>query len=74
MNKKNQQNPPTSKKKRVDTMGNSSRRVFVKTGNGTICEAIFPSENAAKAYIEQDLLNIKNLGGKKMYDSKYAAR
>lgn len=70
----NQQNPPLSKKKRVDSMGNDARRVYVRSGTGSIAEAIFPNENAAKAYIEQDRINIKNLGGKVLYDSKYPAR
>ena len=55
-------------------MGNDARRVYVRSGTGSIAEAIFPNENAAKAYIEQDRINIKNLGGKVLYDSKYPTR
>lgn len=74
ISKTNQQNPPLPKKKRVDAQGNDKRRVFIKSGTGTMAEAMFPSENAANAYIEQDRINIRNLGGTILYDSKFVSR
>lgn len=60
----NQQNPPRSKRARVDDKGNDSRIVYTKSGTSTTGFAKFPSENAAKAFEEQMYINAKNLGGR----------
>lgn len=59
----NQQNPPLPKKKRVDSKGNDSRRLFVKSGTATLLLAKLPSENAAKIAQTDISKIIKNLGG-----------
>ncbi len=63
ISKKNQQNPPLPKKKRVDSLGNDARRVFIKTGTASLEFAKMPTENAAKVLIQSTIDNIKKLGG-----------
>lgn len=52
----NQINPPLPKKKRVDNLGNSRKRVWVKSGTSTmlLCKGL--TVNAAEALI----LSIRN--------------
>lgn len=59
----NQQNPSLPKKKRVDSKGNSHRRIFAKSGTATLEFAKLPSENAADALMESIKANTKRLGG-----------
>lgn len=60
----NQQNPPRSKRARVDDKGNDSRIVYTKSGTSTTGFALLPSEEAARAFEKQMYINAKNLGGK----------
>lgn len=64
MSKTNQQNPPLPKKKRVDTLGNSRRRVFAKSGTATLLLASELTEPAADAFINSMRDNTVRLGGK----------
>ena len=64
MSKVNQQNPPLPKKKRVDTLGNSKRRVFAKSGTATMLLASELTEPAADAFISSVKDNARRLGGK----------
>jgi hypothetical protein len=64
MNKANQQNPPLPKKKRVDTLGNSKRRVFAKSGTATMLLVSGVTEPAADAFISSFKDNAQRLGGK----------
>lgn len=64
MSKTNQQNPPLPKKKRVDTLGNSRRRVFAKSGTATLLLASELTEPAADAFINSMRDNAVRLGGK----------
>lgn len=59
----NQQNPPSSKKKRVDSKGNDHRRVFAKSGTATLMIAKGLTLNAASAFTEKMRENAQNLGG-----------
>lgn len=61
---KNQQNPPLPKKKRVDSHGNSKRRVFAKSGSATLLLVSGLTENGAQAFIESFKTNAEHLGGK----------
>ena len=60
----NQQNPPLPKKKRVDTLGNSKRRVFAKSGNATLLLVSGITEPGADAFISSLKDNAAKLGGK----------
>lgn len=60
----NQQNPPLPKKKRVDTMGNAKRRVFVKSGTATLMLLSGVTKPAADVFISHMVENAKKLGGK----------
>lgn len=60
----NQQNPPLPKKKRVDTLGNSKRRVFAKSGTATLLLVSGITEPGADAFIQSVMDNAKRLGGK----------
>lgn len=60
----NQQNPPLPKKKRVDTLGNSRRRVFAKSGNATLLLVSGITEPGADAFINSLKDNASRLGGK----------
>ena len=60
----NQQNPPLPKKKRVDTLGNSKRRVFAKSGTATMLLVSGVTEPAADAFINSLRDNAQRLGGK----------
>ena len=66
MNKwmQNQQNPPLPKKKRVDTQGNSRKRLFAKSGTATLLLVSGITQPAADAYISSMIENAKKLGGK----------
>lgn len=64
MSKTNQQNPPLPKKKRVDTLGNSRRRVFAKSGTATMLLVSGVTEPAADAFIASCKDNAQRLGGK----------
>ena len=64
MVKTNQQNPPLPKKKRVDTLGNSKRRVFAKSGTATMLLVSGITENGADAFISSFKDNVQRLGGK----------
>jgi len=64
MSKVNQQNPPLPKKKRVDTFGNSKRRVFAKSGTATLLLASGLTEPGADAFIASLKDNTVRLGGK----------
>lgn len=64
MKRQNQQNPPSSKKQRVDSLGNDIRRFAVKSGTSTTIIAKLPSINACKAFEEAIKTAIKNLDGK----------
>lgn len=61
--KVNQQHSPLPKKKRVDSKGNDSRRLFVKSGTATLLLAKLPSENAAEIAKSNIPKIIENLGG-----------
>lgn len=63
MNKTNQQNPPLPKRKRVDTLGNSKRRVFAKSGTATLLLVSGITEPGANAFIQSVKDNAKRLGG-----------
>ena len=60
----NQQNPPLPKKKRVDTLGNSKRRVFAKSGTATMLLVSGVTKLAADAFINSLRDNAQRLGGK----------
>lgn len=60
----NQQNPPLPKRKRVDTLGNSKRRVFAKSGTATLLLVSGITEPGADAFIQSVMDNAKRLGGK----------
>ena len=60
----NQQNNPLPKKKRVDTLGNSKRRVFAKSGTATLLLASELTEPGADAFINSIRDNAQRLGGK----------
>lgn len=60
----NQQNPPLSKKKRVDSNGNSHMRLFAKTGTATMCIASGLTQNACEVLEAHIKGCITNLGGK----------
>ena len=62
--KRNQQNPPLPKRKRVDTKGNSRKRVFAKSGNATLLLVSDITESGADAFISSCIENAKRLGGK----------
>lgn len=62
--KQNQQNPPLPKRKRVDTLGNSKRRVFAKSGTATLLLVSGITEPGADAFINSVMDNAKRLGGK----------
>lgn len=64
----NQQNPPSSKKKRVDSKGNDRRRVFAKSGTATLLIAKGLTLNAALAFTEKMRENAENLGGRCVCD------
>lgn len=51
--RKNQTHPPLPKKKRVDAMGNSRKRIWIKSGTSTtlLCKGV--TDNGAKALISQ---------------------
>ena len=59
----NQQNPPLPKKKRVDTLGNSCRRVFAKSGSATLLLVSGITEPGADAFINSLKDNAQRLGG-----------
>ena len=59
----NQQNPPLPKKRRVDSKGNDTRRVFAKSGTATLMVAKNLSLNAALVFTEKMRENAKALGG-----------
>jgi len=61
---RNQQNPPLPKKKRVDTLGNSKRRVFAKSGTATLLLVSGITEPGADAFINSLRNNVQRLGGK----------
>lgn len=61
---KNQQNPPLPKKKRVDSQGNSKKRIFCKSGTATLLLASGLTENASKILLNSLQENTKKLGGK----------
>lgn len=63
ISRKNQQNPPLPKRKRVDDKGNDSRRVFAKSGTATLEIAKVPSENAAVALMQSIRDNATRVGG-----------
>ena len=60
----NQQNPPPSKKKRVDSKGNSRMRIFAKSGNATLCIASGLTKEACDVLEAHILGTITSLGGK----------
>ena len=60
----NQIHPPLPKKKRVDTLGNSKRRVFVKSGTATLLLVSGVTEPAADAFINSIRDYAERLGGK----------
>ena len=62
-NIQNQQNPPLSKKKRVDSNGNSRMRLFAKTGTATMCIASGLTQNACEVLEAHIKGCITNLGG-----------
>lgn len=62
--KKNQQNPPLPKRKRVDEQGNSKKRVFAKSGNATLLLASKMTDNAATVFIQELQNTVELLGGK----------
>ena len=64
MSKINQQNPPLPKRKRVDTLGNSKRRVFAKSGTATLLLVSGITEPGADAFINSLKDNAVKLGGK----------
>ena len=61
---KNQQNPPLPKKKRMDTLGNSKRRVFAKSGTATLLLVSGITKPGADAFIQSVMDNAQRLGGK----------
>ena len=63
-NIQNQQNPPSSKKKRVDSQGNDRRKLFAKSGNATLCIASGLTKNGCEVLEAHILGCIENLGGK----------
>lgn len=60
---KNQLNPPSPKKRRVDALGNDKRKVFVKSGTATLMLAKGLTENAAKVLTNKVQKAIESLGG-----------
>ena len=64
ISKTNQQNPPLPKKKRVDTLGNSKRRVFAKSGTATLLLVSGITEPGADAFINSVRNYAERLGGK----------
>lgn len=60
----NQQNPPLPKKKRVDTLGNSKRRVFAKSGTATLLLVSGITEPGADAFINSVRNYAERLDGK----------
>lgn len=64
ISKANQANPPLPKRKRVDSLGNSHKRVWVKSGTSTmlLCKGL--SEPAAKVLCENILDMVQKLGTK----------
>lgn len=60
---KNQQNPPLSKKKRVDSQGNDRRRFVAKSGNATLILASGLTKNACDVLEAHIRGSISNLGG-----------
>ena len=61
---KNQQNPPLPKKKRVDTLGNSKRRVYAKSGTATLLLVSGITNPGADAFINAVRDYAERLGGK----------
>lgn len=59
----NQQNPPSPKKRRVDSDGNSRMRLFAKTGTATMCIASGLTQNACEVLEAHIKGCITNLGG-----------
>lgn len=49
MKKVNQIHPPAPKNKRVDSLGNSRKRVYLKSGNSTMLFCKGLTENGVKA-------------------------
>lgn len=64
ISKQNQQNPLLPKKKRVDSLGNSRKRVFVKSGTATLLLASGLTKNAADIFVQSVKDNAQRLGGK----------
>lgn len=60
---KNQQNPPSPKKRRVDAQGNDKRKIFVKSGTATLLLAKGLTENAAHVFTKKLEENVQHLGG-----------
>lgn len=60
----NQVNPPLPKKKRVDNLGNSRKRVYIKSGNATmlLCKGL--TDNGAKVFINHMQNYAERLGTK----------
>ena len=50
---KNQLNPPLPKKKRVDSLGNNRKRLFLKSGNATMLFCKGLTEPGCKVLIEK---------------------
>lgn len=64
----NQQNPPSPKRKRVDSNGNDKRKVFAKSGTATLLIARGLTQNAAIAFTENLRENAERLGGESCCD------
>ena len=60
----NQQINPLPKKKRVDTLGNSKRRIFAKSGTATLLLVSGITSPGADAFISSLRENAERLGGK----------
>lgn len=63
ISRKNQQNPPLPKRKRVDSTGNDRRRFVAKSGNATLILASGLTQNACEVLEASIRGSVKNLGG-----------
>lgn len=68
---KNQVHPPTPRKKRVDSLGNDKRKLWLKDGHTTMLFVEGLTEGGCRAFINHINTGLMKLGKKALPQNKF---